>query len=264
MAAKKKQEVVVQPAHPDLKWLEDPAGEVGGVQQTKSAAPAGPSVDDLMKQIAELRSQVDNTRQTNMALMAQPIVSMPPQVQTEIDYKALPDPVAEPENYARKLNEQVQLVIKGQKAIEDYNSGLQQTEQERVSTLWSDFSGKYTGHAEHPQLAQAAALTVAQKAKARGIDVNKYMYANSPQFMAEVAAEMDRVAGRSLSAEAEDDDEPTTMTKPGGVPRAEADDHRTGGMFGGTEVGGRPDVQRRDPDMFDEVREWQRKTGFMR
>lgn len=261
MAKKKTPEV--QPAHPDLKWLEEP--EAPGTAQNKQAAPAGPSVEDLMKQIADLRSELGNTKQTNMALMAQPLVDMPPQVQTEIDYKALPDPTMEPENYAKALNQQVQLVIKGQKTLEDYNAGRQQTEQERISTLWSDFRGKYTAHGEMPELAQTAAVTVAQKARARGMDVNKYMYANSPQFMAEVAAEMDRIAGRPLAQQEDDDGDDTSGVNIPRVPRADAvDDHRTGGMFGGTEAGGRPIIERREPDMFDDVREWQKKTGFMR
>lgn len=263
----KKKQVEVQPAHPDLKWLEEPNGEQGG--QQKQAAPTQQAdVAALMAQIAELRSEISSTKQANMALMSQPLVDMPPKVQTEIDYKALPDPSLEPENYVKALNGQIAAVLQGQKAIDDYNSSRVQTEQERVAALWNDFSAKYTGHAEHQQLAQTAAITVAQKARARGMDVNKYMYANSPQFMAEVAAEMDKIAGRSLAPqEDEDTDDGGVQITPAArsVPRSEGtEDHRTGGMFGGTEVGGRPQIERREPDMFDEVREWQRKTGFMR
>jgi hypothetical protein len=236
---------------PDLQWLETP--------EEKEATAKAAGKDDattlaqLQAQIAKLTTDLDNQRQTNTALLSQPLVQVQPQA-PQIDMKNLPDPTLEPEAYASEVARRTTAYIGAVEQVRSAQAQAAGQQNGRVDQLWEDFGEKYPQYADRADQVEYAATKVAQQAQKRGLDVNKYIFGASSVFMADVAKEMEKVFGKS-GVEDDEDDEP---------------DNRTAGLFGGNESGGKP-VKPEDPrsafqphSMFGDVQAWQAKTGFTR
>ncbi len=143
---------------------------------------------------------------------------------------------------------------------------------QKVDGLWEDFGDLYPDYDQ--ERVEFAAGKVAEKAKRKGIDVEKYMFVTSERFIKDTAKEYERLFG----VPEEDDDDTsipkrTRKAKPArdGQTRNrrvrddnDDDDGRSASIFGGQESGGRPG--RREPNdelnMIDDIQALQRKTGF--
>lgn len=251
--AKKSPQRATGPAFPDLQFQEPEPEKTqdAGADQAKLLA-------DLQKQIGDLQADLDQQRKANLSLMAQPIVTAPVQEPTTVDLKDLPDPTLEPEKYAAEVaNRTTRYIGQVQQA---QTARQQQTQQQngRVEALWEDFAEKYPEWAERADQVEYAATKVAQRAAQRGVDVNRYMFGASSTYMQDVHKELEKVFGKiEASADDVDDD---------GAP-----DDRTAGFIGGQDSGGRaakgednPAARFQQHSMFNDVQEWQRKTGFTR
>lgn len=248
---KKKSDVpqdILQLMHPalpfDEKSLEEP-----------KAAATGP---DYSAQLAELSANLkrmeeanQNLQRTNMALMGQPIVPQQPQFgSTEISYENLPDPVTNPKEYGQTL---VQRTLAAQQAIQKQQDWerSQRTEVEgRVNSIWQQFGDKHPGLKGKAELIESAATKAVAQAKARGMDPNKYMFANTDGFFDDTVKILADWGIKEEGAAAEDDDTPP---------------QRTSGIPGGLESGGALTKSKEEdhmPTLMDEVKDWKLKTGY--
>lgn len=256
--AKKKTPAEAQQAiyRPDLPFtgLED-----DDATKKKADADTGPTTKELLALIDGLRGDLQRTQSANAALMAQPVVQAPPKVRTEIDVNALPDPVEDPKGYAAALGAQQKEILDGQTAIQNYTNEQITSQQAKIDALWNRFNGMevYKPYASKPKLVQYAANEVVAEKRAAGLDVSKYVFLNSDQFMADVVAKIDKEFGKpSVPGEETDDDT-----------GSQEDDGRTQGIAGGLETGGRPSAGAQAPqtdDMFTDLKNWQLTSGFSR
>lgn len=260
MARAKKTPAVAAPnaLFPDLPF-NDP--EEVKTQQQKQA-DAGPSNADLLKMIDGLRAQLDRSNAANAALMAQPMVAVPPKVRTEIDLKALPDPVTEPEKYAQELARQTQEIQQGVKVQSDFQSQQQQTLNDRIAGLWEKFGKAHKDYAKDPAKVEFIASKVIQEKARQGLDTSKYMFLATDTFMDDVTKAYDDAFGKPVAEGQEEEEKPGQQQQQAD----DEDDGRTAGIFGGLDSGGKPvhAIPGSDDDMFKDVREWQMKTGFSR
>lgn len=231
-------------------------------ENTQSKEDKGPSVEDLMQEIAGLKAKQDELSRTNMALMsATPQVQQytPPQA-TQIKDEDLPDPTLYPAQYAAALEERTK------KNIDAYfNQQNQKLQQEHAADkvyddIWNTFSSKYEDYADDPDKVEYAATLVIKEAARKGLDVKRYMTQATDQFVDDVKARMDVVFGPIR----DEDDAAENMPR---NRRRTADDEepvRTAGVFGGLESGGRPakGADADKSDMIKDIHDLQRKTGF--
>lgn len=253
--ARKVKTVQVQtaPLRPDLQFDES---SIPGFKEAAVAAQPNVEMEAMKAQIAEMKAALASQQSANIALMSQPSVSAPPQVRTSLDTKDLPDPTIEPEKYATEIARRGAELLDGQRQLDAYNARQHQSQTGRLNALWEDFNTKYPDYADNDERVKYAATSVVEQAAARGIDVNKYMFLHPDQFMKDVVSKMDTVFGKP-----EADDEADDIVEA-------PEENRTVGIFGGAESGGKPnagkDAPVRAPSMFDDIRDWQAKTGFSR
>lgn len=248
--AKKTPAADTRKAMPDLQWMETPEEKA---QTAKASGQQSPDLAALQAQIAKLSQDLDTQRSTNMALLTQPIIETPAAA-PQLDMTKLPDPTIDPEAYASEVARRTTAYI-GQVDQQRQRGAQQaQTKNSRVEALWDDFGSKYEAYAGDPEKVEYAATKVAQRAQKRGMDVDKYVFGASSVFMADVAAEMDKLWGKPEEADDLPDEE----------------DNRTAGIFGGQESGGKPAKGEearsafQPNSMFGDVQAWQAKTGFTR
>jgi hypothetical protein len=238
---------------PDLQWLETP--EEKTAKATAAGTDDATTLKALQDQIAKLSGDLDNQRQTNMALMAQPMIQAAPQAPS-VNMKNLPDPTLDPEAYAAEVAQRTTAYIGQVQQLQQAQAASVGQSDRRVEALWQDFNEKYPQFSKNPDQVEFAATKVAERAKARGIDVGKYIFGAAPVFMADVAKEMEKVFGKPVDPDADDE--------------ATGDDVRTAGIAGGQESGGRAvKAEDRGPafqpnSMFGDVQAWQARTGFTR
>jgi len=239
--------------------------------------PADVDVSALLGQIKALSERVDKAERTNMALMSQPVggtESFQPN-QEQKQQKPLPDPTLDPDAYAeavraRIMGETQQLIDNSR---QQYNTN-QQGERD-ISDLWTDFGKQYADYAENEDRVEFAAGVAARKAKARGLDIRKYMFQGREQFFSDVVKIMDDTFGKSGNDDdagdtGEDDfdyeqnNRNQTTRKRKATNTDDDNDGRTAGVFGGLESGGRPVNTNREQkgDMIKDLQEIQRKSGF--
>ena len=259
--AKKKQVDAGQPFRPDLTYF-DPSDTVGDKTQANSAKP-NPEYEALTKRLDEMAAQLRAAQNTNAALMAQPTIVNPPKFRTEIDPNALPDPLENPKEYALALGKQNKEIAEGVVAQSRMTQDQAQTEAQKIANLWNRFGAMdiYKPYAANPDQVEFVANKVVAEKRAQGLDVQKYVFMGSDQFMADVVAQYDKTFGKPKVAGAEDDEGDTTD---------DTDDNRTVGIMGGVETGGKPvtaaapTAAQDTADMFQDVRAWQQKSGFSR
>jgi hypothetical protein len=139
-----------------------------------------------------------------------------------------------------------------------------------VEGLWGEFAEKYPDLAEHRDMVELAAVTVSQKARARGLDAQKYMFGASEQYISDVAAEVERRFGKALKVlkEEEEDDGTDTGGTQGGTMAEAIAAARTGGISGGAPVsgGGAGSKGGREPsegdDLISDLHKIQRNMGI--
>lgn len=229
---------------------------------------------DLLAQIATLRQQIETMERGQMAsLQAPPVVSDPGQSPT-LNLEGLPDPVLDAKGYTQGF---AQRLLSHQDAVRDWNSKQNEgktSQSGQLEQLWTDFGETYGDYAnaDTKQL-EFAVKTVTDRAKSRGIDLNRYMLGTRERFFGDVAKEFDRTFGAPGEDNGEDEVDTTPQRRPSRprtkVARRELGedngDGRTAGIFGGSESGGGPARGRQQAtpgDMLKDLRDLQVKGGF--
>lgn len=231
----------------DLEWRDDP--------NPAPKEPENKGQEDLtvklLGQIEALTGQVAQLQGAQAALLAQPqIIYAQPgpmhQEQTN-DYTGLPDPLDDPDNYNRALNDRIDQIVADRIAAYDQDVAAAQNQNSTAEQLWADFNVATEDYwVEVPERISFAAERVVNRAKARGIDVERYMFVTRDQFFRDVDAEATAVFGEQGEGDGGD----------------EVD--RSAGLFGAT---GSPmpsvkTVDQTGSDMLREITDMQKKTGF--
>lgn len=216
--------------------------------------PEASATDKAMEaRLAALAAQVESLERANAALMSAPMVKQQPQLPdapAALSMEGLPDPTTQPEEYAKELNTRI---ANHTKAHFDYNqrvaatnAATEKTQKEQFDELWSDFNIEYDELADHPKQVQFAANEVIERARKRGIDIERYVFQNRAKFFADVAKEYDTIFG---------DGEPSTPT--GG------DALRTSVMGGGSaDAGSRRGAPAAPSSLTKELQAEQRKMNL--
>lgn len=262
MARKKQAELsandILKQLYPDIPSSDDfepPAVE----KQTQQAASEADrkTILDLQAQIANLTGQMSNVAKTNTALMTQATTDMPPTA-PQADYSKAPNPIDDPAGYAKFVQKAVADQVEYEKQAYAWQTRQESSRANRASNLWATFTEQHPDYAENTERVEVAAMKVIERAKANGVDTDKYMYQNSGQFMADVTKEIDRLWGKPNAGGSADDGEGDTI-----------EDIRTGGLQGGVQAsnGGvrtAPAAPQRYGALSQDVIEWQKQTGFYR
>lgn len=250
--------------------------QTGGDEPKKGKDdPKEPSVEVLLAKIEALEANQKRLERTNHALISQPASVVPQSAYQEptdprnVDMAGLPDPALDPEGYHKQLSARIVEAVTASTRADQQRLIAAQQENQQLSTqteaLWNEFADTYPDLAEHQDMVELCASTVAQRAMAKGIDVRKYMFTASDQFNEEVAKEMRKRFGKAIEAMSgeEGGDEPAE----GGDRPAHLRDmdqaNRTGGVPGGQ--GGRgPAVpaNEKGSDMITDLHAIQKKIGL--
>jgi hypothetical protein len=255
--AKRKQasaDDILKQMYPDLMTSDDFEKK----EDPKQTEQPNAQVAELQAKLAALESQLSNVGRANAALSSQITIPQAPQP-PQIDMSKAPDPVENPQGYAKFIMDAANAKIDYEKNVILYQQEQSRTQSERVSALWNDFSSKYKEYAADDERVAIATQQVVAKARAKGIDPEKYMYGQSEIFMKDVVGEMDRLFGKpgAAAAAGADDDED------------DEDDVRTD-VFGGATAGtGQSPATRQAPpekygSLSKDLMAWQEKTGFHR
>lgn len=256
--AKRKQvsaDDILKQMYPDLMTSDDFEKK----DEPKADPNANAQVAELQAKLAALESQLSNVSRANSALSSQVTIPQPP-VPPQFDMSKAPDPVENPQGYAKFVMDAANAKIEYEKNAILYQQEMSRTQAERSNALWNDFSTKYKDYAADDEKVAIATQQVVAKARAKGIDPEKYMYGQSEIFMKDIVSEMDRLfgkAGAAASAGSDDDDD-------------DEDDVRTD-VFGGANagVGGAAAAKAQQPperygSLSKDLMAWQEKTGFHR
>lgn len=227
----------------------------------------------LQEQIAMLRENQQRSARGVTSLLSQTGGTAEPTIAT-FNTDGLPDPVTDPQGYAREIANRGASVIASQRAHDAWVQENTVRQSKALDTIWHDFSEKYPEYASHEKLVQAAVGNLVSSAQTRRLDVNKMIFGDTENFFADVKKEMEDMAGGANIFTTGDEDEGDEND--GGASNAagasgdalEAGDEdlgRTAGVFGGQDSGGRPNPSAKkdvDMDMFAEIRKFQQKEGW--
>lgn len=261
MATKKKVAQPVIQMRPDLPYFDQEE------DAKKTATAPDAAMTSLLARLDQMEQALKVQTNANLALMQQPMVTVPPKVQTEIDMKSLPDPVTEPEAHAKALNEQIGAVFDGRSKMAEYNNTQNQTHQQRVAGLWSKFASDHADYATDPEKIEIVATRVVQQKAAMGLDTSKYMFLTPELFAKDVIAGYDKLFGKPKTEDGEEQEPVSGVPAVTALASDDEDEGNTAGIFGGIEGGGKPAAGPKAPpadDMLADVRAWQIKTGFSR
>lgn len=244
---------ILKQMYPDL--LDSTDYEAQEAKKAEAAkTPAGPSIEDLQRQIAVLEGRVQVTSRPVTPIAR---VSVAPQ-RPIIDESKAPDPITDPQGYARWTRAAVAADIQYEKELFAFQNQQQQASAGKVSQLWDDFKNNYTDYAKRSDQVEIAAERVIRKAAAAGVDTDAYMYQQSDNFLKDVVKEVDKLFGKPKAGDddtGDDDDDDT-------------DDNRTAVLSGSSAGRGGPSAARPAPQKYGElsteIMAWQEKTGFHR
>lgn len=258
MARRKKDEqpdtntAILKQMFPDLKTRDD--------DEPEQTAGGGKPAPDLAAQLAELKAQLasqsqelESARRERAAITTVPVADTMPQA-PQIDPKSAPDPIVDPAGYAKFIQDNISAGLEYRQQLEAWQARQHGGQQARIATLWEDFSKTHPDYAKDQRKVRIAAQQVADRAAAKQLNVDNYMFRNSSQFMADVVKEMDDLFGQpgKVDNTTDDDDE----------------DDRSGGIFGGQEGNNKPaQITTRSEklgSMSADINAWQEKSGFHR
>jgi hypothetical protein len=224
-------------------WMqEEDAGESaddGGEEGEKGDKT--PDVTALLARLEALEAQnerLSRERTLYSGTQTQHQAPEPPQM-PEIDMEGMPDPLDKPQEYQKELNARISAAIgehlSAQSAYEEQVRGVQMSQKEQVDALWADFNDQYPDLAEHSDLVEFAAQKVVQRAVARKMDPQRYMFGTPDLFFSDIEKEVKKKFGTALSVQGKDDEGDDGEEEE--VPQHAT---RTRGMFGGAASGGKP------------------------
>lgn len=178
--------------------------------------------DRLARIEAQLNSVLEDNkalRASNFQLMAQPTQQSTVSVQKpqEMTYDNMPDPVEKPKEYAKELEKRLVAKMALDRDYESQQQQGTQQRQQRIAGLWTGFSTKYPELSKDQSRVEFAATKVAEEMKAKGIDLDKYMFTTQDTFFNDLKAKMEDIFGEK--DEAEDDNSRSTAAIGPGAPQ---------------------------------------------
>jgi len=167
-----------------------------------------------------------------------------------------PDPNTDPEGYARYVELKAQTLIDYEKAKYLHEQTAAQRRATQMQQLWDDFADQHKEYAANTERVEIATQRVLQRQAAAGVNVDDYMFNNREAFMADVIKESDKLFGKPVATDEEDDDEGDD----------DATDNRTAVVAPGTGKGKGAPAEPQSPfgALSQEINAWQQKTGFYR
>lgn len=272
----------------DSNIFENPVAQV--FEDVDHEDRTNPDNDDryekLAKQIADLQSSNAEMQRANMALLSNPNWNSTSENggnsnnYTEIDINKieLPDPALDPDGFSHANLRRIEAQEQNRRNRENADARRREEIKEKVDGLWQDFTERFPEMADDQERIDFVSTAVVKQAMKRGINVDRYMFLTRDKFLEDVAQKYTEVFGEP-SDDTDDDYEDTprsrrasanssTRARPRNRERAENEPMgRTGGIFGGTESGGRPSRSRSDdfengPDLIDDLQAMQKKSGF--
>jgi len=243
--------------------------------QTRQSAKKkdGPTVEELLGKLNAMQEQLDaEQRARAQSSSMRTNVSAPIQVGTapELSLENLPDPVTDSKAYAAEL------IKRGR----EHDRAMQNWEEQRKQAaspqpmgdpdaLWQDFSDAYPAYVEDEDLINVATVKAAKRLTQRGVDITKYMYANSDLFFKDIVREYEKTFGKPKD-DNDDIDGREQLERPApqrATSRAsdvdDGDDGRTEGILGGAESGGiRPQGKPKPGDFIKDLQDMQRGSGY--
>lgn len=224
-----------------------------GQQKDEPEEEEAPEVDvkGLTDRLAALEKDASTLRQTNMALMQQaPQTRQAPTVE-EVSFEGMPDPIDQPKAYAAELNKRIAAQVDQRVSVGLQRAGSASADSNRAQELFNDFAGRdeYAAIAEDEKKLSFAAASVVERMKARGVDIEKYMYQGRDMFFKDVAQEYEQTFGK---------------TKPEADTEEDADTGRAASIFGGqaTTRKNKQSQEDKGSDMLADLAEIQLKDGF--
>lgn len=238
-------------------------------------------IKSLEQQLAELHQKLEDRESDRLLTnFAQPI-----QQEQFVPEKLLPLPDinTDPEGWAKATNENAIITARNTVRQQQFEAGKSNDLDAKAQELFDTFAEQYPEYAEMgTERVEFAATQVAKRAKARGLDVMRYMFTTRDRYLRDVQKEMAKTFGEpeEFNDDIDDDFEPAPRRR--GRPARndtrtqsrrrrnndssqDYDDGRTGGIFGGADSGGRPSGGNDEADrgsMIDDFQIMQRKTGF--
>lgn len=262
MAKKKSQQLtaddLLKQMYPDLQTSDDFAPQQIDTTQQTQQTNGGDSaaIAALQAKIDALQGQLQNTVKANTALSTQATTALPP-ARPQVDFSKAPSPIDDPAGYAKFMYDANQMQIEYEKQAFNWQQQQAQSSQQKTNVLWSNFEKAYPVYAGNDKQVEVAAQRVISRAKALGQDPDKYMYANSAQFMQDVVAEIDDLFGKPKDTEDDDDDVAD-----------DGDDLRTNVFGGSISTPSGAKSQSAPPERYGvlskDILAWQQKTGFHR
>lgn len=272
ISTKKRPEARTEPPQEDIfqaLGIENP--DAKGQKAAKAASDASDvTVETLRRQIADLNETVRRQNDAQMALLAAPAVVRDDTRDTNaplIDLKGLPDPLTDADGYNAALSERISGAIANGIALNANAGAAHANAASRADQLFEDFTEKFDAYSEFPDRVQFAAEKVAARAQARGLDVQKYMFATPDRFFADVVREYDGTFGKPEdegdTGVDETDEGADVVGQRQPLEADESDDGRSASIFGGQNpTGGKKTATQQPSDMIKDMQDLQRASGF--
>lgn len=267
---KNKTENIFDP--PTAQLFEDVDGE-------DNAKVSDDRVAELEKALKELQEK--NAEERSDALLSQPSHNnwqsqVTQDVETKPESIPLPDPALDPDGFSNATTRRAEIAYENLRRRDAAQNKMAKDIDEKVADLWADFGDAYPEMSEDKDRIDYVATQVVKEATRKGLDINRYMFGTGRErFMKDVVKKYTKVFGDPETDEDDYDDNPRSRRSASSVPsrrrsanrnRAEEDDGRSSGIFGGDESGGRPNRRQTDdetgPSMIDDIHAMQRRTGF--
>lgn len=230
--------------------------DIGNPEPAEGETKSTPE-NDLQKQLDEMRSNYTKLQEDLARVTTVQAAIVPPTPPKAMTYDGLPDPVNDPAAYAMALGQRIRDEANSQRQYDQQNQSIINEREQKIEGLWEDFEGAYPEIAKDKEGMEFVTMKVAKKAKARGADLDRYMFVTQQKFMQDVAQEYGRIFG-------EDDGESEPAPKPRRRAREDDEPTRTS-VFGGLEGGGRPsnpEPKHNEQGMVKELQDLQLQSGF--
>lgn len=227
---------------------------------------AEPTLADVQKMLTELQAAreedkkiIERLTADQSALLSTSTYQAPQFLSEEPDLENLPDPTEDLKAYNAEMAKRFKTAYGNAKHNEALQMEGARDAASQREMLWQDFQTAYADYAKDPQKVGIASEQVARIAKARKMDMDKYMFgAGQKRFMSDVVVMHDKLFGKPIVLDKEDEEED------------DSEDNRSMGIFAGQESGGKPNPGKdartaNEPGGFTQaIREWQLKNGFHR
>lgn len=240
-----------------------------GVEPKGSKADQATTIAELQAQLGAMNKRMEQQDRENMALLAPAVSVVVPPKEPQLNMDGLPDPIVNPKEYGQELAKRQTAYFT---EMQNYNAAKNAPPPGAgdVNVLWEDFKSQHGEYLENEDGLEFAITKVLKKAKAKGIDIDKYRFQFSDRFFKDITETYDGLFGKPGEQEDVDDveDRRTPARKAQPEPDEDSDEGRTSGIFGGIDSSGTgkrgsPEVNPYAPSgMVKDIQDMQRKSGY--